>query len=130
MSERYFVGVDLGQMVDHTALAVLERAELKGDWDAAHWAWRKKAVLRLRHLERVPLGTPYPEVMERVEELVRSPQLEGRCELVVDATGVGAPVMEMLRYRGIECSIHAVTITGADQEKSEGGVTGSRSGTW
>ena len=30
------------------------------------FAWRKKAALRLRYLERVPLGTPYPDIVERV----------------------------------------------------------------
>ena len=31
----YFVGVDFGQSKDPTAIAVLERAETKGEWDAA-----------------------------------------------------------------------------------------------
>ena len=44
----------------------LERAELTGEYDPAMFAWRKKAALRLRYLERVPLGTPYPDIVERV----------------------------------------------------------------
>ena len=63
---QYFVGVDLGQSRDFTAIAVLERAELRGDWDPVMYAWRKTTALRLRHLERVPLGTPYTEVVDRV----------------------------------------------------------------
>ena len=62
----WFVGVDLGQSRDFTALAVLERAELTGEFDPAMFAWRKKIALRLRCLERAPLGTPYPEIVERV----------------------------------------------------------------
>ena len=58
-------------------------------------AWYEGLVLR--HVERVPLGTPYPEVVERVRELVTHDELAGRCALAVDATGVGAPVVDMLR---------------------------------
>ncbi len=53
----YSVGVDLGQSRDFTAIAVLERAELVGEWDAVAFAHRKLAALRLRFLERIPLGT-------------------------------------------------------------------------
>ena len=62
---RWIVGVDLGQSRDFTVLAVLERAEVTGEFDPAMFALRKKVGLRLRRLERVPLGTPYPEIVER-----------------------------------------------------------------
>ena len=38
--DSYFVGVDLGQMRDYTAIAVVERAELAGEWDGAVFARR------------------------------------------------------------------------------------------
>jgi hypothetical protein len=50
----YFVGADFGQSRDYTALAVIERAELIGDFDYAVWANRKTTALRLRFLERLP----------------------------------------------------------------------------
>jgi len=62
----YFVGLDLAQSFDFTAIAVLERVELTGEWDAALYTHRKTTALRLRYLERVALGTPYTEVVERV----------------------------------------------------------------
>ena len=68
-----------------------------GEWDPVMYAWRKKIALRLRHLERVPLGTPYTEVVDRVVAVTRSGELAGRCHLIADATGVGRPVMDMLR---------------------------------
>ena len=83
----YFVGLDLGQSRDYTALAVLERAELTGAFDPAMFAWRKEVALRLRYLERVPLGTPYPDIVERVRRTTRAPELDGRCQVAVDATG-------------------------------------------
>ena len=114
---QYFVGLDLGQSQDFTAIAVLERAELVGDWDPVMFAWRKAIELRLRHLERIPLGTPYTEVVERVVAVTRSADLEGRCQLIADATGVGRPVMDMLRRAGLGSSrLWPVLITGGDLE--------------
>jgi hypothetical protein len=117
----HFVGVDLGQAKDFTAIAAVERAEVKGGWDAQKYAWRKNTSLRLRYLERVALGTPYPEVVERVVGLTRSSELAGHCHLVVDATGVGRPVVDLLRRAGPACQTMPVTITGGDGESREGG---------
>lgn len=118
---RYFVGLDLGQSRDYTAIAAVERAEETGAWDPLLYAHRRKTVLRVRHLERVPLGTSYPDIVERVRDVVRSPDLAGDCHLVVDATGVGRPVVDLLQRRGLGCNILSVMITGADAESSSGG---------
>jgi hypothetical protein len=53
---RFFIGLDLGQSHDFTAMAILERTELTGDWDAMIYANKRMAALRLRYLERIPLG--------------------------------------------------------------------------
>jgi len=84
MERPYFVGLDLGQSQDFTALAIAERVELEGAWDAARWAHRKMAALDLRYLERIPLRTEYPEVVERVRRVTQSGELKERCHLVVD----------------------------------------------
>jgi hypothetical protein len=68
----------------------------------------------LQHLRRLPLGTPYPEVVERVVTSVQSPALKGQCEVVVDATGVGGPVVDLLRTARLGCTVVPVTITGGD----------------
>jgi hypothetical protein len=78
----------------------------------------------LRHLERLPLGTPYQEVVERVREVARSEALAGRCAVVVDATGVGGAVIDLLRAADLGCEMAAVTITGGPRaSRSEGGWT-------
>jgi len=51
---RWIVGVDLGQSRGFTVLAVLERAEVTGEFDPAMFALRMKVGLRLRRLERAP----------------------------------------------------------------------------
>ena len=78
--------------------------------------------LLVRHLERIPLGTPYPAVVEYLGELLSHPRLGRNADLVVDATGVGTPVVDLLRDAGLPCGLTPVTITGGD--------TQSRDGTW
>jgi hypothetical protein len=117
----YFVGVDLGQSRDYTAIAVVERTELRGDWDGAKWAWRKVVLLRLRFLERIALGTPYPEVVRRVLEVTHSRGLAGRCHLAVDGTGVGPPVVDMLRAAGPGCPLSPVVVTSGEKENRADG---------
>ena len=108
----FCVGLDLGQSADYTALAVVQEGE--GE------------ELRLRHLERYRLHTPYPVQADAVAALMRSerlvvehrdpwdptPRLE-RPELVVDATGVGRAVTDLLTTKGLK--FRAVTITGGDK---------------
>lgn len=117
---QYFVGVDLGQAKDPSAIAVVERAEMKGGWDAVLWAYRKEVELRLRWLERLPLGMKYPEVEEWVGRVVAGVSWRGECELAADATGVGRPVVDHLREAGLGCRVRAVMVTGGQSERSDG----------
>ncbi len=75
----FIVGADIGQAQNPTALAVLEATP--GDD-------------QIRHLERLPLGTSYPAVAERIGGLTMALP---NPDLVVDATGVGRPVVDQLR---------------------------------
>ena len=100
----YFLGLDLGQKRDYSALVVVERA--------AH------EKIDVRYIERMPLGTPYPAVVDRVREIVQSDDLYRDCALAVDATGVGAPVVDMLRAARLDCELIAVTITGGGKENA------------
>ncbi len=45
----------------------------------------------------------------------------GDCELLVDATGVGRPVVDHLRLVGMGCRMRAVMVTGGQSGRSEGG---------
>ena len=109
----FYLGLDLGKKHDHTAVAIVER--------------RGESLL-VRHLERVALGTPYTGVVARVQEIVERTECEGRCAVVVDGTGVGEPVVDVLRRAGLGCEITAVTITGGEREsRSRGGCTACRS---
>ncbi|MEO8127649.1 MAG: hypothetical protein ABI822_11195 [Bryobacteraceae bacterium] len=111
-TSEFFVGLDLGQKRDFTAFCVVERRVEKFDVkDRVSWDHLRRTRFHLRHLGRLPLGTPYPEVVERMVTMVQSGVLRGRCELVVDATGVGGPVVDLLRAARLGCPVVPVTIT-------------------
>jgi hypothetical protein len=86
----FFVGVDLGQTQDPTAVTIVQRLP-------AYAGGR----LALRHLERLSLGTSYPRIVQHLKQLMRRPEVRNRSTLVVDATGVGRPVLDYLRHEGL-----------------------------
>jgi hypothetical protein len=111
-----WIGLDLGQRRDYSAIAVLERVWeqatpqefLRSGVDGRWW-------FRVRMLERLRLDTPYPDVVRRVKEIAGLPLIAMGRTVVVDGTGVGPPVVDMLRRAGMGCSIAPVLITGGDR---------------
>ena len=112
----YFIGVDLGQAQDHSALAVVERSDVLLGMNYVTYERERARRYRVVQLERVTLGTPYPDVVERVRRVTRQRSLAGKCTIVMDATGVGAPVLDQMRQSGLRCPIEAVILTGGDRE--------------
>lgn len=100
---KFYIGLDLGQVNDYTAISILE--VLSG---------RSYAV---RRLERTR-GETYPNIAQKVEALMGSPALKNNASLIVDQTGVGAPVVDLLKKSGL--SPIAVSIHGGDKASHEG----------
>lgn len=81
--------------------------------------------LELRYLDRLPLGTSYPAVSEYVGELLATPPLsETPTALIVDATGVGAGVVDIMDHAGLRPI--PVMITGGDSVQSRAPLPGWR----
>lgn len=122
--KEFVVGVDLGQKRDHTAVAIIERSDvLFRERSAVTYRPFQKAEYRLVFLERLELGLPYPEIVKAIEECVRRLQAPGwrafegpRVAVVVDATGVGNAVVDLLKAARLGCELAAVTITGGECE--------------
>jgi hypothetical protein len=93
----YISGLDLGQTNDPTALAVLEQTG----------AGKEKSY-GVRYLERFPLGTSYTAICALVAQ--RMKPLPGST-LAVDQTGVGRPVVDLLRGSKMNVSLRPITIT-------------------
>lgn len=96
----FFLGLDLGQAADSSALALVETPHRRRD-----------APLHVRHLMRYPLGTSYPAIVDDVAERLVRPPLVGQVELIVDGSGVGRPVVDLFRKELRR--VIAVTITAA-----------------
>ena len=91
------LGLDLGQAKDYTALVVVEWLQVPTGKLLPNLTPKKEDHYHLRFLERFPLGTSYPAVVARVVELMATPELVRQTSLVADATGVGRPVIDLLR---------------------------------
>lgn len=129
----YYLGLDLGQAADYSALAVIEEpiyvpesgwlsaADLtpqQAEWyAAAGHRWRDQAPTKpplwLRTLYRYPLRTPYPAVVEDIiRRLGGRDTYRGDAVLIVDGTGVGRAVVDMFRYASLPCAMDNIVITG------------------
>jgi len=61
MSE-FIIGLDLGQVQDYTALTIIEKI----------YPPDEEYLYHLRHLERFPLHTSYPHIVDKVKEYLHS----------------------------------------------------------
>ena len=130
----FFLGVELGQVSDVTAIAVLESLTLpylrtestrRDYWvdvspvyrapDGTETRNHPPVNFALRHLERILPGTGYPEIVSRVEALHR--QLRTHTVLL-DATGVGRATVDLFRKCGF--SIYVLTLTAGEQTTEDG----------
>jgi len=120
----FYVGLDLGKRLDYSAIGVVERPEPEVRFDYVYWMhrqYRERDGLVVRFLERIQLGTPYTEVVSRVVKVIEQLKATAKCQLVVDATGVGMPVVDMLRAAGPDCELTPVLITsGSEQHLTKG----------
>jgi hypothetical protein len=109
----FYVGVDLGQAQDYTAIAILEQLQPK----VLTLGQPVEHEYRVRYLHRPPLGTSYIAIVSQVLELLARAPLSPATPLIVDKTGVGAAVVDLFTARGKRPI--AVTITGGDSVNRE-----------
>lgn len=113
---QYFAGLDLGQAQDYTALCVLERQGLSKET----WTYT------CRHLQRWPLRTSFQAIVADTLRMINSQQTQqGRQQptLAVDATGLGAPVVDLFKSERMTAYLEPIQITGGSDVTSENGVT-------
>ncbi len=122
------LGVDLGSVQDYTALAgvtatgtttavpyVGQDPELGLPVDCEMTVAGPPVSFDIGHLERLPLGTSYPAIVDLIaERLRRMPD----AVLAVDATGVGRAVVDLMLQRRLDPV--CVTITAGETARCEG----------
>lgn len=105
-----FFGLDLGRRQDPSALAILERRhDYTGRRDPVTYELELKLRFVLRHVETFPLGMHYFEIVRRIRKLIQI--ADPLKTLVVDASGVGAPIVEAFRAARLEATLIPITIT-------------------
>ncbi len=106
--ENLLLGLDLGQSRDFTALIVAARTESHDG-----------AVYTIDHAERWR-GERYPKLVKTVKSRITAlknaapsdPRLQPDIRLIVDATGVGRPIVDQFLEAELGCAVTALTITG------------------
>jgi hypothetical protein len=113
----FVISADLGKSGDFTAVAVLRRT-LQVDANGMPVRNHRRVLtyrLLVSHMIRFELGSPYTAQVAAIAALARRPELGGRPRLAVDATGVGAAVVDMfLNELRKDIDIHPITITAGD----------------
>ena len=132
---RFVLGVDLGQTIDPTAIAIVERVlpppigfyfDDEGREIEAPSADRPK--YHATWLERLALGTSYVAVVAAVRSMLARPPLLGHTELIIDRTGVGRAVYDLFVEAGLDPI--GITITSGDNEHREADRSGWRVANW
>ncbi len=101
------VGLDLGQAQDYTVFAAVERLPLLHPIPNAP---KRKWSYAVRHLEQFELGTPYTDIVAAFKKRLESPSLKG-CRVAADYTGVGRPVVDMLKAAKLSCRLEPILTT-------------------
>jgi len=103
-----YIGIDIGQSQDPTAIVVADPEIRENE---IHYV--------IRFLRRLPLGISYPAIIEEVIKVHQNiPEPDGSFELNkqvwIDATGVGKPVVDLIRNNCSYINLHEVFITGGE----------------
>lgn len=116
----HLLGLDLGQAQDPSALTVTQKrtpiwlnsatGEVEEEWEPTY------GVVGIR---RFNLGTPYPEVVRRVAAVQKAAQTGEDPPLVMDATGIGAPVVDQFHEEGLDPV--EILFTGGNEVKRKSG---------
>lgn len=145
LDTKHYVGLDLGQVSDYTALVSLRREqevpELPGPRTLEQAGWDRlldppevkatptPARYSCNIAERFERGIPYTVLADNVCKLFQDPKFAGQT-LIIDGTGVGRPVVDLFRKAKPNCHLVPVTITGGSTSAALGKVTVDEFGYW
>jgi hypothetical protein len=123
MLSRLILGLDLGRRRNPSALVVLDQTTLfTGRRDPATLERETVSCLAVRHAQQIALGTPYHDIPGRIQRLLQTPNLPPAEALVLDATGVGAAVLEIFERAALRLPLVPILITsGHDVHSISGG---------
>jgi len=96
---RFCLSLDVGSERDHSVLTLLDRKTQYSRGPSGEEI--NLPTYDLPFLERFKLRTPYEQIFNRTQEVMHNPLLSTKgCQLLIDATGVGNPIVQMFRKLG------------------------------
>lgn len=120
--KQLFIGLDLGQSKDYSAIAFIECNRL-----LPFNADEEITALNVLHLERWKRRTSYPQIVadtvKMINGLKKFQSPDGKPVLAIDATGVGAPVVDLFKRETIKAELKPIQIVGGATVSEEFGVT-------
>jgi hypothetical protein len=127
-----FIGLDLGQAQDFSALAIIEAVRIatttkKAD-EKINCTNTKDEITQLNciHLQRWQLRTSYPSIVADTVQLINGLEPEriagGKPVLAIDATGVGAPVVDLFKREKINAQLVPIQIVAGANVSEENGM--------
>jgi hypothetical protein len=113
----FIAGLDLGQAHDYSALVIVERQQPPRE-ELVRGSKPPPAQYAVRFIKRWELGTPYPVMVRELEDLLTQWPLVDNTKLLVDYTGVGRPLVDLLKQASLRPV--AVSIHGGDRVSQDG----------
>lgn len=121
----YVLAIDIGQANDYTALVIVESypvIEQAGPWPEQRTESRRHDIVHIERFRDLSYPAQIDRIRERYVELekIASRNPEATTEVLVDATGVGKPILDALSEANVRA--RGVIITGGDTTNWAGGV--------
>ena len=119
---RIYLGLDLGKRQDHTAIVALELRWRFGPKDNVTQAIAQYPTLLLSYSTRLPLDTETTRIPQLVRDTLQRyspaygepPRID---KLLVDATGIGHTIVELIRKNQPKAHVQPVTLTNGHVER-------------
>ncbi len=118
-----FIGLDLGQSKDFSALAIVESVRSVNTYTG------EDAITQLNciHLQRWQLHTSYAAIVADVVRMINGlkpfQSSDYKPVLAIDATGVGAPVVDLFKREQINAELRPIQIVSGATVSEEFGIT-------
>ena len=117
---RVYLGLDLGQRHDHSALAVLYLHQyFTGHIDPGTRAREVRHILQLKTIKQIPLETPYQDVAQIVRHQLQHYEIEGKATVIIDAGGPGLPFIDFLTTLPLRAGLIKLNITGRAADNAQ-----------
>ncbi|MGD0006169.1 MAG: hypothetical protein ABSE06_18300 [Anaerolineaceae bacterium] len=110
----FYLGLDLGDMRDFAALVIIQKLRVMTENKGFPYSPVFDLRYHVRYAQRFELGTTYPAICEAINKLTETNELSRQYLVILDATGVGRPVYQLLREKKILTV--PVTITAGAEE--------------